>query len=527
MFVVTEAPVAEVTGAGGITERQGKGMGLVSATVAERDDQDLVADVRSGDDRAFEALYTRYRRRIAAYVQGMVGDHARAEDITQEVFISALRRMRETERAIAFKPWIYEIAKNACIDSYRRSRRAEEVSLDADGGLAPADYGRLTGPDQSPETAVEGKQKLGDLCSAFGGLSETHHEILVLREFEGLSYREIGERMGLSRPSVESTLFRARRRLTEEYDDLASGRRCQRIQAMIDDAAAAPLGVRDRRRMARHVSCCQSCRRQARLAGLDQLDVGRGLAARVAAVLPFPFLLRRVRGHGADAASSAGGHAGTSLAQFATGLAPAADQVGGWSKAAIVAVSVAVAGAGAGAATQATSSSSSGSHRTAAPLVKPAVPLATGRGAHLTPARSSAASSAARHRGRVVGARVGAANRAASKPAKRPPAVGDASHATGTGSTATQSTGSSSTGNGHSSLLGLGGKGSLPHVVKTSGSTGHGLLPNGTPQIGVLLSPDTQKALQKSVTETASGVAGAVGTTTQAVGGLLGGLNGH
>ena len=91
--------------------------------------------VRRGDDRAFELLYERYHRRIHAYVMGMVKDHGRAEDITQEVFVSALRRMRETERPIAFKPWIYEIAKNACIDQFRRSRRAQEVSLEADEGL--------------------------------------------------------------------------------------------------------------------------------------------------------------------------------------------------------------------------------------------------------------------------------------------------------------------------------------------------------------------------------------------------------
>ena len=112
-------------------------MGRVSTAFVERDEVALVADVRLGDDRSFEELYTRYRRRIAAYVQGMVGDAQRAEDITQEVFISALRRMRETDRPIAFKPWIYEIAKNACIDQFRRSRRAEEVSFDADDGLAP------------------------------------------------------------------------------------------------------------------------------------------------------------------------------------------------------------------------------------------------------------------------------------------------------------------------------------------------------------------------------------------------------
>src|SRR3982751_4891156 len=106
-------------------------------------DERLVAGVRRGDDRAFEQLYSRYQRRISAYVYGMVKDHGRAEDITQDVFISALRRMRETDRAIAFKPWIYEIAKNACIDNFRRSRRAEEVSYDAEDGLAPSDHSRL------------------------------------------------------------------------------------------------------------------------------------------------------------------------------------------------------------------------------------------------------------------------------------------------------------------------------------------------------------------------------------------------
>ena len=120
------------------------GVAEAPSIVADDVDEDrLVAAVRRGDDRAFEALYSRYQRRIHAYVVGMVKDHGRAEDVTQEVFVSALRRMRATERPIAFKPWIYEIAKNACIDQYRRSRRTEEVSLEADEGLAPADYGKL------------------------------------------------------------------------------------------------------------------------------------------------------------------------------------------------------------------------------------------------------------------------------------------------------------------------------------------------------------------------------------------------
>src|SRR5437764_8127113 len=93
-------------------------------------DAELVAAVRRGDDRAFEELYARYHRRISSYIFGMVKDHARAEDLTQEVFMSALRRMRDTDRPIAVKPWIYEIAKNAGIDHFRRARRAEEGAYD-------------------------------------------------------------------------------------------------------------------------------------------------------------------------------------------------------------------------------------------------------------------------------------------------------------------------------------------------------------------------------------------------------------
>jgi len=118
-------------------------------------DHDLVAAVRRGDDRAFEKLYERYQRRIAAYVYGMVNDYGRAEDITQEVFISALRRMRETERPIAFKPWVDAIAKNACIHQFRRSRRTEEISFDADDGAGALETARLASPSASPDVAVD------------------------------------------------------------------------------------------------------------------------------------------------------------------------------------------------------------------------------------------------------------------------------------------------------------------------------------------------------------------------------------
>jgi RNA polymerase sigma factor (sigma-70 family) len=309
-------------------------------------DGQLVAATRRGDDAAFEQLYERYRGPISGYVQRMCKDHARAEDITQEVFMSALRRMRDTDRPIAFKPWVYEIARNACIDQFRRSQRGEEISYDTADTLPGADNLRLVTRDASPDDAFDTKQRLDHLCGAFGGLSETHHKILVLRELEGLSYREIGEQLGMSRPAVESTLFRARRRLTEEYDELVTGRRCARVQSIIAGAAEGMLGVRDRRRLARHLSYCQSCRRHARLLGVDAPSRS-SIAAKVGALLPLPFLRRRGLGSTSSNAP-AGGQASGTLAQWTASAGMAAEPLTSLAKTAAAVAAVAIAGIGAG-----------------------------------------------------------------------------------------------------------------------------------------------------------------------------------
>jgi RNA polymerase sigma factor (sigma-70 family) len=344
----------------------------------ETTDHDLVAAVRRGEDQAFERLYERYHRRIAAYIYGMVNDYGRAEDIAQDVFMSALRRMRETDRPIAFKPWIYEIAKNACIDQFRRSRRTEEVSFDAEEGMGAADYGRLVTTGPSPDVAVDTKMSIDHLRGAFGGLSETHHQILVMRELEGLSYREIGERLGMSRPSVESTLFRARRRLSEEYDELVSGERCSRVSTIIVAAGQGDLGTRDHRKLAKHIAHCQPCRRQARIAGVDPSHGSpRAARARIAAFLPLPAVLRR-RLEGDDAGLGTSGvtfgHHAPSMAQWSAQLSSTVDPaIAGWAKAAVAAAAVAVAGIGGGTATD---------DRSDRDLTRPASAVST----HSTPA---------------------------------------------------------------------------------------------------------------------------------------------
>jgi RNA polymerase sigma factor (sigma-70 family) len=261
-----------------------------AATAALAGEQELIAAARAGDDRAFEELYARYSERIHAFIFGRIHDHGRAEDIAQEVFMAALRRLRTSDQEIAFKPWIYEIAKNACIDEYRRSRRTREVSLDADEELVNGRRALLS-LAENPAVAAENRQRLNDLRGAFGGLTESHHKLLVMRELEGLSYTEIARRTGMSRQMVESTLFRARRKLAEEYDELASGRRCLNVQTLIEGGralSARTLGIRERRRLARHLAHCQPCRVKAHLAGVDEsLLRPSSIADKIAALLPF------------------------------------------------------------------------------------------------------------------------------------------------------------------------------------------------------------------------------------------------
>jgi RNA polymerase sigma factor (sigma-70 family) len=351
-------------------------------------EHELVAAVRAGHDHAFEELYARYSERIYSFIVSKVHDHGRAEDIAQEVFMSALRRLRASDQTIAFKPWIYEIAKNACIDEFRRGSRAREVPLESDGDFVVDRQKSSVSRVPTPAAAVESKQRLDDLRGAFGGLSSTHHQLLVMREFEGMSYDEIGERLDMTRQMVESSLFRARRRLSEEYQELASGQRCEQIQTAIDSGrlrTVSALGLRDRRRFARHLAHCQPCRHAALMAGVHETLVKpRSIAAKIAALLPFPLLRLPWRANGAKGAraASVGGSHHMAGAGSAGGVASAGSALTFGQ--AVATIALVIAGAGGGLAVHELGSGGAGRHG------------ATKRAAHQVSSTHSAASSAAR-----------------------------------------------------------------------------------------------------------------------------------
>src|SRR5439155_14037029 len=180
---------------------------------------------------------------------------------------SACRNLRATEQEIPFMPWIYQMARNACIDHLRRAGRTEEISIDSDE-FKPDFEGRISEGTPQTDIAFLQRQDLDNLRQAFGGLPDSQHEILVLRELEGRSYQEIGRRMHLTPAAVESMLSRARRSLKGQYDEIATGERCRRMRPVIAAAAGGLAGKRDRHALLRHVRDCRSCRQEALVMGL-------------------------------------------------------------------------------------------------------------------------------------------------------------------------------------------------------------------------------------------------------------------
>ncbi len=105
--------------------------------------------------------------------------------------------------------------------------------MDADDGLRASDRTGSSASTAAPTPRSSRRSGSTHLQSAFDELSDVHTKVLVMRELEGMSYREIGDKLDLTRPAVESALFRARRRLENEYEEIADGRRCQAMRATL------------------------------------------------------------------------------------------------------------------------------------------------------------------------------------------------------------------------------------------------------------------------------------------------------
>ncbi len=185
---------------------------------SEVDDAELVRLAQSGDYAAFDALVTRHRGKVYAMIMNMIKNDADAWDLAQDSFIKAWKALPRFENRSKFSTWLFRISHNVVYDWMRKKKIRSEGELDDELlGANQIDMSASTAPKQSlrPDQAMEGNELRREIEGALNKLSPEHKETIVLREVQGMDYKEIAEVMGCSLGTVMSRLFYARKKLQQ------------------------------------------------------------------------------------------------------------------------------------------------------------------------------------------------------------------------------------------------------------------------------------------------------------------------
>ena len=180
------------------------------------DDFRLVALAQQGDMSAYDALVTRHRGRIFAMIRNMIHQEADAWDISQEVFIKAWHALPKFEAKARFSTWLYRIAHNAVYD-WTRKRKIESAGELNDEifereRIDSASFTTPSGGESPADSMAYGELRV-KIPAALGKLSPEHREVVLLKDVQGLSYKEIAEAMSSTLGTVMSRLFYARQKL--------------------------------------------------------------------------------------------------------------------------------------------------------------------------------------------------------------------------------------------------------------------------------------------------------------------------
>jgi len=199
-------------------------MGALTMTAAPREDLALVRETLAGNQLSFQLLVERYAPRMFALVRHYTQSAVEVEDIVQDTFLKAFRRLESFQEQSSFYTWLCRIAINTALDTLKRAGRNPVQSVE--------DPELVTSPERrgaalpAPDTRLEQQEVAAVTQRVLAELPEIFRTVLVLREFEEMAYQEIADLLGISIGTVESRLFRARARFRERllalYPDFAA-----------------------------------------------------------------------------------------------------------------------------------------------------------------------------------------------------------------------------------------------------------------------------------------------------------------
>lgn len=222
------AMAGPVCGVGSLSDLKdrltGKRRATAVAAVPHGGDEAELARVRAGDREAYRYFVEKYQERAHAIAFSVVRDAHDAEDIVQESFVKAYLSLAEFRAESGFYTWLYRIVYNMAVDFKRRAQRRQKSGLPAE---------TVAGVDESPAGGILSTQPAGPqdmalrkeqgraIGQVLAALSDEHRAVMVLREVDGLSYDEIARVVGVSKGTVMSRLFYARRKMQEALAEFA------------------------------------------------------------------------------------------------------------------------------------------------------------------------------------------------------------------------------------------------------------------------------------------------------------------
>ncbi len=186
----------------------------------EFEENDLIERLAAGDRAAFRDFVERYKRVVYRLAFDLAGNHADAEDISQDVFIKVFRSIRTFRKGSRFSSWLYRVTINACHDHYRKKPRETR----AVGGISLSDERApdlpATGWSDRAEAGSESAGIQRRIDRALAVVTERERTVFVLRHYEELDLKSIAGTMNLSVGSVKSYLSRGLRKIRSELADV-------------------------------------------------------------------------------------------------------------------------------------------------------------------------------------------------------------------------------------------------------------------------------------------------------------------
>jgi len=189
-------------------------------------DAELIQRARAGDDAAFNEIVVACRRRVLGTIARLIGRREDVEDVGQQVFLRLYLSLDQLRTPDVFDPWLYRLTVNAAYDYLRRQRRRNEMRMDDLPELvvqsADAAAGSLRQKDESD------KAKTRELVQGLlASVSESDRALLILKEVEGLSLKELEQVYHVKENALKVRLFRARQRVLKALSKKQSGEQAE------------------------------------------------------------------------------------------------------------------------------------------------------------------------------------------------------------------------------------------------------------------------------------------------------------